>query len=149
MNKKITIIILVILLTVFAGAYLIKQEDPRIPITIYKTQSCGCCEGFISELSKAGFDVKLEIKESVLDTKEKFNIPEEMESCHTAFINGYFIEGHVPLEAINKLLEEAPEIDGIALPGMPSGSLGMPGTKEEKFKIYSITDGKASIFMEI
>jgi len=149
MNKKTTLVILGILLIAVAGAYLVKQKNSGIPITIYKTKSCGCCEGFISELSEGGFDVKLEIKESVFDIKEKFNIPEEMESCHTSFINGYFIEGHVPFEAINKLIEEAPEIDGIALPGMPSGSLGMPGIKEEKFKIYSITDGKASIFMEI
>ena len=80
---------------------------------------------------------------------KKYNIPEEMQSCHTSFVNGYFVEGHVPIEAINKLIEESPEIDGIALPGMPSGSLGMPGIKEGRLKIYSITNGTASIFMEI
>ncbi|MFA4952760.1 MAG: DUF411 domain-containing protein [Candidatus Pacearchaeota archaeon] len=148
MNKKITIIILVILLTVFVGAYLIKQKDPRIPITIYKTQSCGCCEGFISELTKGGFDVKMNVEDNI-DIKGKYNIPEEMRSCHTSFVKGYFVEGHVPLEAINKLIEESPEIDGIALPGMPSGSLGMPGIKDGRLKIYSITNGTASIFMEI
>ena len=149
MNKKTTFVILGILLVVIAGAYLIKQKNPGVPITIYKTQSCGCCEGFISELTKNGFNVKLDVGDKIINIKEKYNIPEEMQSCHTSFVGGYFIEGHVPIEAINKLIEESPEIDGIALPGMPSGSLGMPGIKEEKFKIYSITNGNASVFMEI
>ena len=149
MNKKLTFAILGILIVILSGTYLIKQKNPGIPITIYKTQSCGCCEGFISELTKSGFNVKLDVRDDIIDIKEKYNISEEMESCHTAFINGYFIEGHVPIEAINKLIEESPEIDGIALPGMPSGSLGMPGEKEGKLKIYSITNGEASIFMEI
>ena len=148
MDKKITFVILTILLVVSTGVYLIKQKNPGVLITIYKTQSCGCCEGFISELTKKGFDVKMDVGDNI-DIKERYNIPEEMRSCHTSFVNGYFIEGHVPIEAINKLIEEHPEIDGIALPGMPSGSLGMPGIKDEPLKVYSITNGTASIFMEI
>ena len=149
MDKKITFTILAILLVAFAGAYLIKQKNPGVSVTIYKTQSCGCCEGFISELTENGFNVKLDVGDKIVEIKERYNIPEEMKSCHTSFVNGYFIEGHVPIEAINKLIEEHPEIDGIALPGMPSGSLGMPGIKEEPFTIYSINDGNVSVFMEI
>ena len=65
------------------------------------------------------------------------------------FIGKYFIEGHVPLEAVNKLLKEQPDIDGIALPGMPIGTPGMPGKKEEPFVVYQLIDGKFSIFMTI
>ena len=72
-----------------------------------------------------------------------------MQSCHTAILGKYFIEGHVPLEAINKLLKERPDIDGIALPGMPIGTPGMPGEKEETFIIYQLVDGKSSVFMTI
>ena len=72
-----------------------------------------------------------------------------MESCHTAIFGDYFVEGHVPIEAVNKLLEEKPDIDGIALPEMPSGSPGMPGPKLEPFKIYSIKDGQASEFLSL
>ncbi|MEK6819044.1 MAG: DUF411 domain-containing protein, partial [Nanoarchaeota archaeon] len=136
MDKKITFAILIILLIVLAGAYLIKQKNPGIPITIYKTQSCGCCEGFISELTKAGFNVKLDVKDNIIDIKEKYNISEEMESCHTAFIEGYFIEGHVPIEVIEKLVSEKPALRGITLPGMPSGSPGMPGAKTGSYQIY-------------
>ncbi len=79
--------------------------------------------------------------------KRKYQIPQNMESCHTAVIAGYFVEGHMPIEAIEKLLEEKPDIDGIALPGMPTGSPGMPGQQTEAFKIYALSAGTASEFM--
>lgn len=72
-----------------------------------------------------------------------------MQSCHTTVIGGYYIEGHVPVEAIKRLLEEKPQIDGIALPGMPAGSPGMSGSKEGPFVIYSISGGQTSEFMRI
>ena len=81
--------------------------------------------------------------------KQKYNIPVEMQSCHTTIMCKYFIEGHVPLQAVNKLLKEQPDIDGIALPGMPIGTPGMPGEKEEPYVIYQLIDGKFSIFMTI
>ncbi len=81
--------------------------------------------------------------------KSKYKIPQGMESCHTAVIAGYFVEGHVPMEAIEKLLSEKPDIDGIALPGMPQGSLGMSGTKTAVFKIYALSAGTVSEFMTI
>ncbi|MBD1135253.1 hypothetical protein IDH21_02505 [Pelagibacterales bacterium SAG-MED47] len=81
--------------------------------------------------------------------KQKFNIPLEMQSCHTTIMDKYFIEGHVPLEAINRLLKEQPDIDGIALPGMPIGTPGMPGDKDEPYVIYQLIDGKFSVFMTI
>ena len=74
-------------------------------------------------------------------------IPENMSSCHTAIIEDYFVEGHVPIVAIKKLLKEKLNIDGIALPGMPAGSPGMPGEKAEAFKIYALSDGVVSEFM--
>ncbi len=81
------------------------------------------------------------------EVKDDFDIPEEMRSCHTSVIGEYYVEGHVPVEAIWKLLREQPEIDGIALPGMPDGSPGMPGKKEQPFIIYSIADGKVEEFV--
>ncbi len=81
--------------------------------------------------------------------KEQFSVPEEMQSCHTTVMGEYYIEGHVPVEAIRRLLEERPSIDGIALPGMPSGSPGMTGSKEGPFVIYAISGGQVSEFMRI
>ena len=87
--------------------------------------------------------------ENMQSIKTKYDIPKNMESCHTSIIDNYFVEGHIPLEAINKLLIEKPLIDGIALPNMPSGSPGMPGIKRETFVIYSITNGQIGEFMRI
>ncbi len=70
-----------------------------------------------------------------------------MGSCHTAVIADYFVEGHVPIEAVEKLLSEKPDVDGIALPGMPQGSLGMSGQKTAAFRIYALSAGTASEFM--
>ena len=118
-------------------------------ITVFKSASCGCCSGYISELERNGFSVEANIVNDVSIIKSEYNIPQNMVSCHTSVIGNYFVEGHVPLEAINKLLEEQPDIDGIALPRMPSGSPGMPGSKTEKWTIYALKDGKATEFMII
>ena len=118
-------------------------------IEVFKTPSCGCCYGYVLFLEEEKFAVKQTDMRSLHTVKKKYNIPLEMQSCHTSILGKYFIEGHVPLEAINKLLKEQPDIDGIALPGMPIGTPGMPGEKEEPFVIYQLIDGKSSIFMTI
>lgn len=116
--------------------------------TIYKSASCGCCVGHAGFMEKNDFSVKTIFVEDQ-SIKEKYNVPQEMRSCHTYEIEGYFVEGHVPIEAINKLLEERPNIDGIAVPGMPSGSPGMPGIKRAPFVVYQIKDGKYSEYMRV
>ena len=118
-------------------------------IEVFKTPSCGCCYGYVLFLEEEKFAVKQTDMRSLHTVKKKYNIPLEMQSCHTSILGKYFIEGHVPLEAINKLLIEQPDIDGIALPGMPIGTPGMPGEKEEPFIIYQLVDGKSSVFMTI
>lgn len=82
--------------------------------------------------------------EDMTSIKQTYQIPQNMISCHTGIIEDYFVEGHVPVKAIEKMVEEKPAIDGIALPGMPQGSPGMPGTQTEPFKIYALFDGKKS-----
>ena len=118
-------------------------------VEVFKTPSCGCCNGYVLFLEKEKFKVKQTNMESLHTIKQKFNIPLEMQSCHTTIIDKYFIEGHIPLKAINKLLKEQPVIDGIALPGMPIGTPGMPGDKDEPYVIYQLIDGKFSVFMTI
>ena len=118
-------------------------------IEVFKTPSCGCCYGYVLFLEEEKFNVKQTDMRSLQTIKQKHNIPLEMQSCHTTILGKYFIEGHVPIEAINKLLKEQPDIDGIALPGMPIGTPGMPGEKEEPYIIYQLVDGKPSVFMTI
>ena len=124
-------------------------NNKKLRVEVFKTPSCGCCYGYVLFLEKEQFNVKETDMRSLHSIKQKYNIPLEMQSCHTTIIGKYFIEGHVPLEAVNKLLKEQPDIDGIALPGMPIGTPGMPGKKEEPFVVYQLIDGKFSIFMTI
>ena len=121
----------------------------KLNVEVFKTPSCGCCYGYVLFLEKEKFNVKQTDMRSLHLIKQKYNIPLEMQSCHTTIIGKYFIEGHVPPEAINKLFKELPDIDGIALPGMPIGTPGMPGKKEEPYIIYQLIDGKFSVFMTI
>ena len=118
-------------------------------VEVFKTPSCECCYGYVLFLEEEKFKVKQTDMRSLHTIKQKYNIPVEMQSCHTTIMGKYFIEGHVPFEAVEKLLKEQPDIDGIALPGMPIGTPGMPGKKEEPFVIYQLIDGKFSIFMTI
>ena len=121
----------------------------KYKIEVFKTPSCGCCYGYVLFLEEEKFAVKQTDMRNLHSVKKKYNIPLEMQSCHTSILWKYFIDGHVPLEAINKLLKEQPDIDGIALPGMPIGTPGMPGDKEEHFIIYQLVDGKSSVLMTI
>ena len=121
----------------------------KLNVEVFKTPSCGCCYGYVLFLEKEKFNVKQTDMRSLHSIKKKYNIPLEMQSCHTTIMGKYFIEGHVPFEAVNKLLKEQPDIDGIALPGMPIGTPGMPGDKDEPYVIYQLKDGKSSIFMTI
>jgi len=117
--------------------------------SIHKSPSCGCCVGFASQARDLGIDADVMNQKDMAAIKREYNIPSEMESCHTTVVGDYFIEGHVPFEAIEKLLAERPDIDGIALPNMPAGSPGMPGKKAGPFDIYQVKDGQYSLFVSI
>ena len=129
--------------------YALADNNNKQIVEVFKTPSCGCCNGYALFLEKEKFKVKRTDMKSLHLIKQKYTIPLEMQSCHTTIIDKYFIEGHVPLKAINKLLKEQPDIDGIALPGMPIGTPGMPGDKEEPYVIYQLIDGKFSVFITI
>lgn len=124
-------------------------NENGIPVTLYKSPTCGCCGEYSLELADNGYNVEVIKTEDMQSIKDKYGISEEMESCHTMIIGGYFVEGHMPYEAIDKLLSEKPDIDGITLPDMPSGTIGMPGEKREEWIIYSIKDNQIFEFMRI
>lgn len=120
------------------------------PITLYKTPTCGCCGVYSQYLSNQGFNVNVQQLEQLTAIKQQYNIPTALQSCHTSIMGNYFVEGHIPQQAIEKLLTEKPNIAGIAMPGMPSGSPGMPGSKDETWIIYAVgNDGSISEFMRI
>ena len=157
MMKKEIIILGAVVFILISGYtfYFQTKNKPNISrgeLTLYKTPNCGCCENYVTYLESQGFKVKkVNVDEDKLYGIKKSNgIPENLWSCHTAFLNNYFIEGHIPIEAIEKLLNEKPEIQGVALPEMPSGSPGMPGFKLAPFKIHSVKNGQdLGIFIEL
>lgn len=128
------------------------DSPPTMPktITVYRSASCGCCGQYISYLKKNGFTVTVQFQEDTALRRTQWNVPSDMGSCHTSVIGDYVVEGHVPVEAIKKLFQDKPAIRGIALPGMPIGSPGMPGKKKGIFDIFSFTpSGETADFMSI
>ena len=122
------------------------------PITVrmFKNPECGCCDGYADYLRHHGFAVTSKPTNDLAEISRKAGVPSELQGCHTAFIGDYVVDGHVPVEAINKLLAERPAIKGVTLPGMPEGSPGMFGEKVAPFTIYAIAqDGKSSVFVTL
>ena len=152
---KLTVLTVLILSFLYIFNFVTDNKDALANINnkqiveVFKTPSCGCCYGYVLFLEEEKFKVKQTDMRSLHTIKQKYNIPVEMQSCHTTIMGKYFIEGHVPFEAVDKLLKEQPDIDGIALPGMPIGTPGMPGDKDEPYVIYQLIDGKSSVFMTI
>ena len=120
-------------------------------MTVYKTPWCGCCEVWTRAMQKAGFKVILKDLEDLTSIKRNAGIPEQLEGCHTAKLGRYSIEGHVPLQALKKLLSEKPDVRGIAVAGMPMGSLGMGYDPKARYDVMAFggrTNGKPIVFYE-
>jgi hypothetical protein len=120
------------------------------PVALFKNPGCGCCEDYAAYLRQHGFTVTVKETDKLADMSTKAGIPAELEGCHLAFLGGYVVSGHVPIEAVDKLLTERPQLKGLALSGMPLGSPGMSGDKQGPFKVYIIgSDGRAELYMTI
>jgi len=118
-------------------------------LTAYKTPTCGCCGNWVVYMKNKDYQIDVvDVTEEELNKiKEEQGVPESLYACHTTVINEgqYFVEGHIPEEAIVKLMNEEPEISGIGMPGMPSASPGMPGKKVMPFDITQVDkNGKTS-----
>ena len=134
------------------------QENIDIPeVLSYRSASCGCCKKWVNHLRDNGLEVVDKIVEDVSVIKNQYQIPNNLRSCHSAQIANYMIEGHVPIESINKLFRENPNINGLAVPGMPLGSPGMEMHSHdlhshdyENYKVVSFSKtGKTKIFDKI
>ena len=97
----------------------------QTPITVFKSPSCGCCGKWVEYMRSHGFTVATRDMEDLEAIKKMAGVPDGLQSCHTATVGGYVVEGHVPVEAVRRLLRERPKTRGIAVPGMPAGSPGM------------------------
>lgn len=117
--------------------------------TVYKSPSCGCCSKWVDHLQANGHTVAAKNIENVDAIKKMAGVPERLQSCHTAMVDGYVIEGHVPAKDIERLLVERPEAKGLAAPGMPAGAPGMEGGAPDRYNVMLFkADGSANIYAQ-
>lgn len=103
--------------------------------TVYKSPSCGCCAKWVDHLRGSGHAVTTKNVENLDAIKKMARVPEPLQSCHTAMVDGYVIEGHVPVKDIERLLSERPEVIGLSVPGMPVGAPGMEGGEPDSYNV--------------
>lgn len=115
------------------------EAEPMVKV--WKDPTCGCCNGWVEHLRGSGFSVAVSDEANLASIKAEAGIPADLASCHTARIDAYVLEGHVPAAAIRRLLQERPQSIGLAVPGMPIGSPGMEGGSPEVYAV--ILFGKA------
>ncbi len=148
--KRIFFLFSVVFLILLAACSSAQQQNRGVAVTVYKSMSCGCCEYFSQYMRQQGFTVNVVNQDDVEQIKKEYNIPSSLWSCHTTIVDKYFVEGHVPVAAVDKLLAEKPDITGIGMAGMPSGSPGMPGKKTGDFVVYGVNrDGSTFEFVRI
>ena len=123
-------------------------KGPPVRMVVYKTPTCGCCKSWVEHAQAAGFQVEVHDTADVAPIKNEHGLPQHLASCHTAIVDGYVIEGHVPADVIRRLLAERPQVAGIAVPGMPAGSPGMEmGSRKDPYDIIAFArDGKVSVY---
>jgi hypothetical protein len=116
-------------------------------IAVYKSPTCGCCSKWVRHLEANGFSVKAYDVQNVNSYKDRYGVPVPLGACHTAVVEGYVIEGHVPAADIKRLLADRPKLKGLAVPGMPAGSPGMEGPTTENYEVLGFdAQGQTSVF---
>ena len=131
-------------------AMLAESGQPLPTVLVYKSPSCGCCNGWVEHMREAGFEVDARNVADMMTVKRDARVPVDLSSCHTAIIDGYAVEGHVPADQVKRLLAERPEVLGIAAPGMPVGSPGMEGPGAKPYEVMSFdAQGQTRVYAEI
>ena len=126
---------------------MMEAPEGAISVTMYKNEGCMCCTRWAEYMNKEGFYVTEEISRQLGAIKSEQGITNELASCHTAMIDGYVVEGHVPPADVQRLLEERPDAIGLSVPGMPEGSPGMEGPNPNPYDVLLInSDGSTSVF---
>ena len=153
--KRLPLVLSVIVVALVATAFVMwnqasaeAQVAPDKPsVTVYKSPTCGCCNKWVEHLEENGYAVESNDMPNVTPMKQRLGLPQQLASCHTAVVGGYVVEGHVPADVIDQLLEEKPDVVGIAVPGMPIGSPGMEGPNPQSYDVIAFTkDGGQEVY---
>jgi hypothetical protein len=139
-----------LLLTATGSACIVAALPVRAAtsIHVYKDPNCGCCSGWVDHLKSAGFLVQVTAVGDTSEARKRLGMPDRFGGCHTASVEGYVVEGHVPAVDIRRLLAQRPSAIGLAVPGMPVGAPGMEaGSHKEPFDVLLVSKaGTASVF---
>lgn len=123
------------------------MADAGEVVKVYKAPTCGCCSGWADHLREAGYTVEEIETQDLASIKVAHGIDSQLQSCHTALVAGYVIEGHVPAEDVRRLLAERPDLKGLAVPGMPGGSPGMEMAPKEDYEVLAFDErGRTSVW---
>lgn len=126
------------------------QSSGQPVMEVYKSPTCGCCSKWVDHVRQHGFTARVtDLDDQALDVlKTKYRVPRTAQSCHTALVGGYVVEGHVPVAEVKRLLKEKPAVAGIAVAGMPLGSPGMevPGRSQAYNVIAFDKKGDSTVF---
>jgi len=142
--------ILCVLALALAVTLTARAQAPAAPkMTVYKSPTCGCCAKWVEHMKQAGFDLTVNDVPNVGEIKAQHHVPADAQSCHTALVGGYVVEGHVPADVVKQLLKEKPAVAGLAVPGMPIGSPGMESADGNK-QAYNVVSfdkaGKTQVY---
>ena len=130
-----------------AGWLLFPASPAAADVVVYLSPSCDCCGGWVDHTRANGFTVAVRKRDDLTPVKTRLGVPDSLQSCHTAEVGGYVVEGHVPAADIRRLLAERPRARGLAVPGMPAGSPGMgDGGHREAYQVILFGDGGHSVY---
>lgn len=132
-----------------ALALVVTQPSVAADVVVYKSPTCGCCGKWIEHMEKAGFSIDVQNQQNLSPVKAELGVPRGLQSCHTAMVGGYLVEGHVPPDLVQRMLDEKPDIKGLAVPGMPMGSPGMEGPRKDDYDVLAVgRDGRIRVYAQ-
>jgi hypothetical protein len=132
-----------------AGLGVALRSEAAPEVRVYRSATCGCCVAWARHLAENGFRVQVVDVDDLAQRKAALGVPRELASCHTAEVEGFLVEGHVPASDVQRLLRERPDVRGLAVPGMPEGSPGMEGPEPEAYTVFAFRrDGGSQPFAE-
>jgi hypothetical protein len=147
MSRHVFASALVAVVVLTAGST--SAQRPAPTVQVYKSPTCGCCANWVKHLQQHGFRTQVTEMDDVAGIKAERKVPARAQSCHTAIVDGYVIEGHVPAADVQRLLKERPAVTGLAVPGMPIGSPGMevPNVKPQAYDVVTFDkQGQLKVF---
>lgn len=119
------------------------RSEAAPEVQVFRSATCGCCVAWARHMERSGFRVQVTDVEDLADLKRELGIPPRLGACHTARVDGFLVEGHVPAEDVWRLLRERPDVRGLGVPGMPEGSPGMEGPRPEAYTVFAFSEGGA------